>query len=150
MTVRMKRTESLLASTTQDFTPVSVGATYGRFLGFIAKNWASSAKAAAGTDAAVTLRLTDGDGIIFYLDAADANYAGTGTQLVRRVVGLSDAQTGTNILAVDNKGAAPAVANSVGEAIVVRTPIAVRVTNGATATDYFELRLFFDTGGVNG
>lgn len=118
---------------------VTLGADYGRVLGFIARNWASSAKAAAGTDALEKVKLTDANGDVFYLDAADRDYK---TAEVTIQFGLDDTATGLGITAVDGTGAAL----SAGAALqpVVQSPVTVEVQDAGTATDYFEVYLLVE------
>lgn len=121
---------------------INLGAAYGVIKGFQAQNWASSAKAAPGVDAAEKVKLTDAAGIVFYLDAADADY---NDALGRRVIlaGQDDTATGLGAVAVDATGAA-ATAGAGGE-FVAKSPVTVEVQGAGTATDYFELALYVET-----
>lgn len=116
---------------------VSLGAAYGRVLGYRARNWASSAKAGAGTDALSRLKLADANGLIFYLDATDVDYK---TAEINRVISQDDTATGlTGPLAVDHTGAA--VTAGAGIHPILRSPITVTITQADTATDYMEVYL---------
>lgn len=138
---------ALTAATPQAVGSVSLGAPYGRVLGFVAANWASSAKAAEGTDAALSVKLVDADSRVIYLDAADFDYGATSgatpsTNGSTRFIGADDTVTGLSDLYVDATGAT-ATAGS-GNGIVAKSPVAVSVVNGGTATDYFEVSLFVE------
>lgn len=116
---------------------ISLGAAYGKVLGYRARNWASSAKAAAGTDALSRLKLTDANGLVFYLDAADVDYK---TAEINRAISPDDTATGiTGPLLVDSTGAA--VAAGAGTNPVLRSPITVTILQADTATDYMEVYL---------
>lgn len=118
--------------------PISLGAPFGRVVGFQARNWASSAKAAGGTDALETLKLTDADGRVFYLDAADADYK---TATVYKFFGQDETATGLSDIHVDATGAA--LSSQAGQkGAIVKSPIRATVLNAGTATDYFELYLY--------
>ena len=118
---------------------VSLGAPYGIIKGFVAKNWASSAKAAPGTDTAEEVKLTDAAGVVVYLDAADRDYA---TAAKNIAFTQDDTATGLGVTPVDATGAA-ATAGS-GAEQVVQSPITVTVLNAGTATDYFAISLFVE------
>lgn len=130
----------LVADSDHDIGTIYLGAAYAKVLGFTARNWASAAKAGAGTDTAAKVKLTDANGVIFYLDAADDDYA---TASVTKFIRADDTLTGLGFEVVDATGAALAGA---GENLVVASPVTVTVLNGGTATDYFELYLFVDDG----
>jgi hypothetical protein len=133
---------ALVADADHDIGTIYLGAAYARVVGFQARNYASSAKAAAGTDVAAKVRLTDADGIVFYLDAADRDYA---TALKNYFIEQDDTITGLGTVVVDSTGAAVAAGQQV-ENVIVKSPVTVAVVNGGTATDYFELYLFVDVG----
>lgn len=135
----------LVADTDHDIGTIYLGAAYARVVGFQARNYASSAKAAAGTDVLAKVKLTDADGIVFYLDAADRDYA---TALKNYYIEQDDTITGLGVVVVDSTGAAVAAGQQV-EHFVVKSPVTVTVLNGATATDYFEAYLFVDDGNGN-
>lgn len=117
-----------------------LGAKYAKVIGFQARNYASSAKAGAGTDVLQKVKLTDADGIIFYLDAAARDYA---TALKNYYIEQDDTITGLGIVVVDATGAAVAAGQQV-ENVVVASPVTVTILDGATATDYFEITLMVD------
>lgn len=132
---------ALLAADPTTVGTVSLGTPYARVLGFQARNWASSAKAGAGTDATLRVKLTDANGMIFYLDATDVDYK-TGNVFTwfshdDTVTGL----TGTKI--TDATGAA-AGATGVPVKVIMASPVTVVVTLATTATDYFEIYLFVE------
>lgn len=135
MTFKKKRVEGLIADSDHPIGTLYLGAKYARFYGFRARNWASSAKAGAGTDTAVKIRLTDANSDIFYLDATDTNYA---TAEVTYFVGYDDLNTGLGISPVTAIGSAWVAtegATLVGP--IIESPITVEIVNGGTATDYF-------------
>jgi len=115
---------------------ISLGAAYGVVKGIIARNYASSAKAAAGTDNAERIKLTDARGIVFYLDAADRDYK---TAEVNLAVGPDLTATGLGYVPVDATGAAVDAAGKVE--FVAKSPVTVEVQNAEVATDYFEVSL---------
>jgi hypothetical protein len=125
--------------------PGFAGAKYGRVLGMEVRNFASIAKAAAGADILGTIELKDADGFIFYLDAADRDYAAAVVRLRfyrdDTVTGITGAPT-----PVDQTGAAfsgdPGAANVIGQLLrVVKGPITVTARNFATVTDYLSVTL---------
>ena len=135
-----RKTSAVAAVTSASTTvigTINLGAAYGVVLGFEARNWASSAKAGAGTDTAEKVKLTDAASKVFYLDASDRDYA---TALVTLAFAQDDTATGLSISAVDATGAAATAGASV--LLVVKSPITVEVQNAGTATDYFELALY--------
>lgn len=135
-----KKTTELAAVTTAATTvlgTVALGAAYGIVRGFTARNWASSAKAAAGTDALEQVQLTDADGIIFYKDAADRDYK---TAAVEIAFDADDTATGLGVTATDATGAARAAGEGAVQ-YVAKSPITVTVLNAGTATDYFAISL---------
>lgn len=118
---------------------LGLGAKYGRVFGFRARNFASSAMAGAGTDTAQRVRLTDANGDIFYLDAADRDYA-TAEVTIQFVL---DDTAVAGITATDATGAVRA-AGEASPGAFVQGPITVEVVNGATATDFFVLDLLVE------
>jgi len=121
---------------------ISLGAPYGKVHGFYARNWASSAKAAAGTDALQKVKLTDAHGTVFFLDAVDRAYH---TAEVVLLIEYDDVLTGLGFLAVTGTGAAWVATE--GQSLsppVVQSPITVEVQNAGTATDYFEVYLLVE------
>ena len=132
------RKTSAIAAVTSAATTVlgtiNLGASYGVVKGFVARNWASSAKAAAGVDALEKVKLTDANGLVFYLDAADRDYK---TAQVTVAIAGDDTATGLGYIPVDATGAA----SGAGIEVVVKSPVTVEVQDAGTATDYFELAL---------
>jgi len=121
---------------------VSLGAKYGKVKGFRARNYASSAMAGAGTDTAERLELKDANGNIFFLDAADRDYA---TAEVVANLAYDDLNTGLGITQMTGIGAAWVAAE--GQAIeppVVQGPITVTIRNCGTATDFFVVDLLVE------
>lgn len=118
---------------------IALGSAYGRVHGIIARNWASSAKAGAGTDVLEKIKLTDANNDVFYLDAADRDYA---TAEVTLAIGADDTSTGLGVTAVDATGAAASAGAGLNP--VVKSPITVEVQNAGTATDYFEVYLLVE------
>jgi hypothetical protein len=138
-----RKTAELAAVTTAATTvlgTVSLGAPFGIVKGFVAQNWASSAKAGAGTDALEKVKLTDAAGAVFFLDAADRDYK---TAAVRVFFDADDTATGLGVTATDATGAARAAGEG-GVAFVAQSPITVEVQNAGTATDYFAISLYVD------
>ncbi len=139
-----RKTAALGAVTTAATTvlgTVSLGAPFGVIKGFHGQNWASAAKAGAGTDAAEIVKLTDAAGRVVFLGAADADYNDATGRLVL-LAGQDDTGTGLTGVAVDATGAA-ATAGATGE-FVAQSPITVEIQNAATATDFFEISLFVE------
>lgn len=136
--------------TADALTTVSLGAAYGRVFGFQAANWASSAKAAEGTDAAQRVKLADATGRIVYLDAADRDYGATsgptgsasssGTTIF---FGQDETVTGIGDIHVDATGAA--LSSQAGQkGAICKSPVTVTILNGGTATDYVEVYLYVE------
>jgi len=124
---------------------VDLGSRYCKVIGFYAHNWASSAKAGDGTDAAEIVELKDADGVIFYLDAADRDYkTAPGKKVFFK---LDDTVTGLNVVGADATGAAAGATTPLD--VVVKGPVTVTIRNCGTATDYFEIYLIVDTGRSN-
>ncbi len=130
---------ALTAASPQTLGTISLGAPYARVVGIIARNWASSAKAAAGTDSAIKISLTDANGMIFYLDASDRDYK---TATVFLMLRPDDTLTGLTYAVVDSTGAAATADESFP---IVASPVTVKATNGGTATDYMEVYLIVES-----
>lgn len=139
MTYKKRHGEGLVSADPKDIATIGLGALYGQVHGIVARNFASSAMAAAGTDAAVKVRLIDGNSDIFYLDAADRDYA---TAELTLAIGSDDTATGLNVTPVDSTGAASTAGS--GHVPVVKSPVTVRIVNGTTATDYFSIDLLVE------
>jgi hypothetical protein len=152
MTILKRHTEGLVTSTSVDLPAIGLGqnqvgafsgAKFGRLVGIRARNFSSSAKSGAGADVLISLRITDGNGDIVYLDAADADFA-TAERTVwptadDTVTGITAATGG---IGVDQTGAAASA--GAGAGIIMQSPVTVRVLNGATATDYFSVDLLVE------
>jgi hypothetical protein len=152
MTIIKRHTEGLVSANPTDLPAVGLGqnqvgafsgAKFGRLVGIRARNFSSSAKSGAGADVLTSLRITDGNGDIVYLDAADRDYA---TAEVTLWPSADDTVTGitstTGGIAVDQTGAAASA--GAGGGIVMQSPVTVRVLNGTTATDYFSVDLLVE------
>ena len=92
-----------------------------------------------GTDTAVRLKITDADSRVVYLDAADKDYK---TAEVHRQIGLDDTLTGLTPQHLDATGTA-ATATSAAPVPVVKSPLTLEISNGATAGDTIRLRMFY-------
>ncbi len=136
--------------TTDVLTTVSLGAAYGRVFGFQCANWASSAKAAEGTDTAQKVKLADATGRIVFLDAADRDYGATsgptgsaassGTTIM---FGQDETVTGIGDIHTDATGAA--LSSQAGlKGALCKSPVTVSILNGGTATDYVEVYLYVE------
>lgn len=127
---------------------ISLGAPYGRVLGFRASCWASAAKAAEGTDAAQKIQLTDADGRIVFLDASDRDYGATSgptpsTDGTNVFFGQDETATGLSDLHVDGTGAA--LSSQAGQkGAICKSPVTVTVLDAGTATDYVEVSLYVE------
>jgi hypothetical protein len=143
MTIKKRTTAGLLTSATTTLPTLGLGAKFGRLVAIRARNYASSAKLAAGADVLVKLKITDNNSDVVFLDAADKDYATAELTLYPIV---DDTVTGLGIAAVDATGAAAAAGESAGVGIVLESPVTVQVLNGATVTDYFECQLIVDVG----
>ena len=102
-----------------------------------------------GTDATQKLRLTDADGRIFYLDAADKDYD---TARIYTPLLLDDVNTGLTsaggvgtFLGSDSVGVEVAVAQS-GAMPVVKSPLEIAVINGGTAGDVIDFTFDYEYG----
>lgn len=129
--IRKIRAEGLTAATPQVIGVKSLGTKYARLLEIRVRNWASSAKAGAGTDTAIKVKLTDGNAVVKYLDAADRDYA---TAAVVLIPSQDDTATGLGVVPVDATGAAASA--GAGAPIVLQSPVTVTIVNGGTATDF--------------
>ena len=132
---------AVTAASPQTLGTINLGTSYARILGFQARNWASSAKAGAGTDATQQVKLVDANGQILYLDASDRDYKSQNTFVW---FAPDDTVTGlTGTVFADNTGAATgATTGNITQ--LAASPVTVSVLNGGTATDYFELYLFVE------
>lgn len=118
---------------------ISLGAQYGKILGIEARNYASSAKLAAGIDSAEKIKLTDADSKVIYLDAADRDYK---TALVTLLPMVDPTATGLTPIPVDATGAA--ITDGASGTLIAKSPVTVEVQDAGTATDYFEVYLFVE------
>lgn len=147
MALKKRRIEGLVLDTDHDLgntagsqtVKLGLGAKYAKILSIRARNWASSAKAAAGADTAVKIRITDNNGDIVYLDAADRDYA---TAEVTLNVSQDDTATGLGVTPVDATGAAATA--GAGAPIIAEGPVLVAIVNGATATDFMTVDLIVE------
>lgn len=141
MTIKRRRVEGLVSAnpTTTQFASLGLGAKYVKLVEIRARNWASSAKAGAGTDTAVKIKITDANSDVVYLDAADRDYA---TAEVTLLPTADDTATGLGITAVDATGAAATA--GAGGPIMVQSPVQVVIVNGTTATDFMTVDLFVE------
>lgn len=138
MTIK-KRTVAFLTTDADQGSTVGLGAKYGRLLAIRARNWASSAKAGAGTDSAIKIRITDNNGDIVYLDASDRDYK---TAQVTLYPSADDTASGVDTLAVDQTGATATA--GAGAPVIMESPVTVEAVNGGTTTDYFEVELLVE------
>jgi hypothetical protein len=147
MTFRRRRIEGLTSAA-----PVVLGTVgggpgtggYAAFRGLIARNWASSAKAAAGTDTAGRIEVKDADGRIFFLDAVDRDYATAEVRLnVIRDVTATGLTDGTF---VDATGAAVTmIAESETQGNTpFKLPFTVTARNFGTVTDFLTVDLLLE------
>lgn len=118
---------------------LGLGAKFGKLVAIRARNWASSAKAGAGTDTAIRLKIVDNNSTVVYLDAADRDYA---TAQVVLNPTQDDTSTGLGVTPVDATGAAATA--GAGAPIVMESPVVVSVVNGGTVTDYVEVELLVE------
>jgi hypothetical protein len=139
MPIISRKVAAVLAADPTTVGTVDPGVPFSKILGFTARNWASIAKAGAGTDTSVIVKFTDDSGII-YLENAARDYA---TALKATRIAVDDTATGlTGPLAVDATGAT-VTAGSGGPLICVG-PVQVIAVGGTTATDYFEIEILFE------
>jgi hypothetical protein len=148
MTFRKRRIEGLTSAA-----PVVLGTVgggpgtggYAALRAIIARNFASSAKAAAGADVLGTLEVKDTEGRIMFLDAADRDYA---TAEVKLIVVRDDTATGLTGFGtfVDSTGAAITMAAQT-EAVSptpFKLPFTVTARNFATVTDFLTVDLLLE------
>jgi hypothetical protein len=136
----LKRTAAgLTTSSSLPATVVGLGAKYATLRTIRCRNWASSAKAGAGTDTAIKIKITDNNSDIVYLDAADRDYA---TAEVTINPTLDDTATGLNVVPTDATGAAATA--GAGAPIIMESPVTVTILNGGTTTDYVQVDLLVE------
>lgn len=133
---RKRTTAGLTTATPVNLPRVGLGSKYAKIHQIVARNWGSSAKAGAGTDTAIKLKITDNRGLVVYLDASDRDYA---TAQVVLQPTADDTATGLGVTPVDATGAAATA--GAGAQIVAESPVTVAVVNGGTTTDYVEVSL---------
>jgi len=154
MTFKKRRIEGLTSAAPVVIGTAGLSAPYGRVVGFRARNWASSAKAGAGADTAGRIELKDVDGVIFFLDAADVDYA---TAEVRVTLSSATDTTGLGTVLRSQTGTAYAagagnvvVVTAVGEFAAVAPmpavhgPITLTARNFATVTDFLTVDLLVE------
>lgn len=139
MTISRRTSAGLLSADPVSFTAVGLGTKYAKLLAIRARNYASSAKLAAGTDSAVKIKITDANSDVVYLDASDRDYK---TAEVTLNVSQDDTATGLGVTPVDATGAA--VTAGAGTPIIMQSPVTVTIINGTTATDYMEVQLLVE------
>jgi len=147
MAIKKRRIEGLVLDTDHDLGNIAgaqtvklgLGAPFAKLLSIRARNWASAAKGAAGADVLTKIRITDANGDIVYLDAADRDYA---TAEVTINPTQDDTVTGLNVIATDATGATATA--GAGAPIIMQGPVLVAVVNGATATDFFTCDLIVE------
>ncbi len=139
MTIKKRTTAGLVTADPVSLPEVGLGFKFAKLLGFRARNWASSAKAAAGTDALQKVKITDNNGDVVYLDAADRDYK---TAEVTINATQDDTATGLGVTPVDATGAAATA--GAGAAIWMESPVTVTIIDGTTTTDYFEIQLIVE------
>jgi len=118
---------------------------YAALRAIIARNFASSAKAAAGADVLGTLEVKDAEGRIMFLDAADRDYATAEVRLnvTRDVTATGLTGAGTY---VDATGAAITMAaeTEAGSPQPYKLPFTVTARNFATVTDFLTVDLLLE------
>jgi len=137
MTLKKRTTAAVTLTASQILPTLGLGAKYARIVEIVARNWASSAKAAGGTDALMKIQIVDARGVVVYLDAADRDYK---TATVTLIPAEDDTATGLTSLKVDSTGAVRAAAEAT-TGIIAQGPVVITALNGATVTDYFEVSL---------
>lgn len=143
MTYKKRHIEGLTTADPTVLGTLGLGATYGRPVSMKVRNWASSAKAGAGSDVLGKIELKDADGNIFFLDAADRNYAGAAVNLVFAKDVTVTGVTGHTY--VDQTGATLAgVAETFAPLPPVKGPITVTARAFTTVTDYLEIDLIVE------
>lgn len=136
---RRRRVQGLLSASPVTLGTIGLGSKFAFLRAIRARNWASSAKAGAGTDTAVKVKITDNNGDIVFLDAADRDYA---TAEVTLYPSADDTTTGLGITPVDATGAAATA--GAGSPIIMESPVTVVITNGGTATDFMTVDLIVE------
>jgi len=142
MTIKKRRVEALVATDPVTLGTISFGGgnhKYGILRGIRARNWGSAAKAGAGTDTAVKIKITDNNSDVVYLDATDRDYA---TAEVTLNISQDDTATGLGVVPVDATGAAATA--GAGAAVVCESPVTVAIVNGTTATDFMTVDLIVE------
>lgn len=141
MVIKKRRVEGLLADSDEPLSPnpLNLGAKYAKLLTIRARNWASAAKAGAGTDDAVRIKITDNNSDVVYLDAADRDYK---TAEVTTNPTQDDTSTGLGVVPTDATGAAATA--GAGAPIIMESPVVVSVVNGGTATDFMTVDLIVE------
>lgn len=146
MTIKRRRVEATLSTnpTTTQFAKLGLGSKYAKLVAIRARSWASSAKAAAGIDALMKIRITDNNGQVVFLDAADRDYK---TAEITLLPAQDDAQPvagATSPLAVDATGTVFAAATQGPVGIIMESPVQVVIENCATATDFMTVDLIVE------
>jgi len=139
MTYKKRTIAGLTTASPATLGTVGLGAKYGVIKALRVGSYASSAKAAPGTDTSIRIKITDNNSDIVYLDAADRDYA---TAEVTLHIAEDDTATGTDTLAVDKTGATATA--GAGHDLIVEGPLTVIVVNGGTATDYVEVNILVE------
>jgi hypothetical protein len=131
------------ASTPINLAPaITLGSGVAEIVGFWVKNWASSAKAGLGTDAAIRIKLTDADGSIIFNDTVDrACNTAAGLKVF---FSPDDGAIDASVIAVKGSGAALTAGEKVR--ILAVSPVTVAVSNAGTVTDFVEVYLLVDSG----
>jgi hypothetical protein len=135
-------------------TPVTIGTVgggvkagtgaYARLWRIIARNFASSLKAAAGADVLGRIEVDDAEGKVLYLDAADRDYA---TAEVRLDVHTDVTATGlTGSTDVDRTGAAFTLNADATfmVPVIAKLPFTVKGINFGTVTDFLSVDLILE------
>lgn len=139
MAITKRSVAGLIAANPQALTSLGLGSKYAKLLTIRCRVWASSAKAGAGTDTAVKLKIVDANSDVVYLDATDRDYA---TAEVTLNPTQDDTATGLGVTPVDSTGAAATA--GAGAPIVMQSPVVVSVLNGTTTTDYVQVDLLVE------
>ncbi len=138
--IRRRRVEGLVSANPTTLAELGLGSKFATLRAIRARNWASSAKAAAGVDVLTQVEITDKNGDVVYKDAADRDYA---TAEVTLHPVLDDTATGLGITGVDATGAARAAGEA--SAIIMEGPVTVKILNGTTATDFMTVDLIVES-----
>ena len=141
MTIKRRRVEGLLSDSDEPLlpNPLNLGAKFATLRQIRARNWNAAAKASAGTDTAVKIKITDYNNDVVYLDAADRDYA---TAEVTILPSQDDTATGLGVVPTDATGAAATA--GAGAPIVLESPVVVSILNGGTATDFMTVDLIVE------